>query len=292
MSASNRAAKLTKAHKVLKKHYKPHSVADRPVLEHLLHACCLEFAPHEAADEAFAKLQQAYYDWNEVRVTTVSELSEVMTGLPKPSEAASRLKRCLQSVFECYYSFDLEHLKKENIGKAVKQLERLDGISSFAIAFVTQNGLGGHAIAVSDDALETLRIIGVVSDEEAQEKRVPGLERAIAKNKGVEFGSLLHQLGVDYGSSPFSPRVRAVILEIAPDAKERFPKRSGRKEGGEGGEHEPPAAEPQQCCEGGTSPPTSPPTKKTAKKKTTGDKSTAEPKKKTSSKGLAKKKPR
>ncbi len=243
MSASNRASKLTKAHKVLKKHYKPHTVADRPVLEHLLYACCLEFAPHEVADEAFANLQQAYYDWNEVRVTTVSELGEVMVGLPKSSEAASRLKRCLQSVFECFYSFDLEHLKKENIGKAVKQLEKLDGISPFAIAIVTQNGLGGHAIAVSDDALETLRILGVVSDEEAKEKRVPGLERAIAKNKGVEFGSLLHQLGVDYGAAPFSPRVRSVMLEIAPDAKERFPKRGSRKDGDDGGATETPAAD-------------------------------------------------
>ncbi len=159
-------------------------MADRPLLEHLLYACCLESAPHEAAEEAFAKLQQAYYDWNEVRVTTVSELSEVMSGLPRPAEAASRLKRCLQSVFECYYSFDLEPLKKENIGKAVKQLEKLDGISSFAIAFVTQNGLGGHAIGVSDDSLEALRVLGIVSDDEAQEKRVPGLGACDLERQG------------------------------------------------------------------------------------------------------------
>ena len=54
MSIPNRASKITKAHKVLKKHYKPYVLADRPVLEHLLYACCLESAMHEAADEAFA----------------------------------------------------------------------------------------------------------------------------------------------------------------------------------------------------------------------------------------------
>ncbi len=83
MSTPNRASKITKAHKVLKKHYKPYVVADRPILEHLLYACCLQSATHEAADEAFAKLQQAYYDWNEVRVTTISELAEVMNCLPQ-----------------------------------------------------------------------------------------------------------------------------------------------------------------------------------------------------------------
>ena len=229
MSTSNRAAKLITTHKVLKKHYEPYPVADRPVLEHLLYACCLEVAPSAAADESFAKLQQAYYDWNEVRVTTVSELSEILSGLPKPSEAASRLKRTLQSVFECYYSFDLEPLKKENIGKAVKQLENLDGISGFAIAFVTQHGLGGHAIAVNKDALESLWVLGIISDEEAKNRRVPGLERAISKNKGIEFGSLLHQLATDYGAAPFSPRIRSIMLEIAADAKDRFPKRGSKK---------------------------------------------------------------
>jgi endonuclease-3 len=234
MSTSNRAAKITKAHKVLKKHYTPYTVADRPILEQLLYACCLRSASHEAADEAFAKLQQAYYDWNEVRVTTISELAEVMSCLPRAAETASRLKRTLQSVFEAHYSFDLEGLKKENIGKAIKQLERLPGVSAFALAFVTQNGLNGHAIAVSDEALEVLRILGIVTDDEAGKKKVPGLERAVAKNRGVEFGSLLHQLGADCAAANFSSRVRAVLLEIAPDAKDRFPKRAGKKTAEEG----------------------------------------------------------
>jgi endonuclease III len=234
MSTPNRASKITKAHKVLKKHYKPYVVADRPILEHLLYACCLQSAAHEAADEAFAKLQQAYYDWNEVRVTTISELAEVMSCLPRPAETASRLKRTLQSVFEAYYSFDLDGLKKENIGKSVKQLERLNGVTDFALAFVIQNGLSGHAIAVSNAACEALRVLGIITDEEAARRKVPGMERAIAKSKGVEFGSLLHQLGADYTAAPFSTRVRAVLLEIAPDAKDRFPKRASKRSVEEG----------------------------------------------------------
>lgn len=229
MSTPNRAARIAKTHKVLKKHYKPATAADRPLLEHLLYACCLQSAAPEAADDGFARLQQAYYDWNEVRVTTISELSEVLACLPRAIEAAARLKRTLQSVFEAYYSFDLESLKKENIGKTAKQLEKLQGVSDFGLAFVTQNALGGHAIPISQEAREVLRVLGVVSDAEAEQGKVPGLERAIPKSKGAEFFSLLHQLGIDYAAAPHSPRVRAVLLEIAPDAKDRLPKRSARK---------------------------------------------------------------
>ena len=207
MSTSNRASKLTKTHKILKKHYKPYPVADRPVLEHLLYACCLEFSPAEVASEAFAKLQQTYYDWNEVRVTTVSELSEVLSALPRPSEAASRLKRSLQSVFECYYSFDLEPLKKENIGKAVRQLEKLDGISPFTVAFVTQNGLGGHAIAVNRDALQAMRILGIVSADEAKQQTGAGLGTCHPEEQGsrirIAAASSGHRL---CGCSILAPR--------------------------------------------------------------------------------------
>src|SRR3990172_13275194 len=123
MTTSNRAARIAKLFKVLKKHYQPvPPQGDRLLLEHLLYACCLENGSCEQADEAFAKLQQAYFDWNEIRVTTVSELAETMAALPDAAAAAARLKRCLQALFETYYSFDIESLKKQNIGKAIKEL--------------------------------------------------------------------------------------------------------------------------------------------------------------------------
>jgi endonuclease III len=300
MSTPNRASKITKAHKVLKKHYKPYVVADRPILEHLLYACCLQSAAHEAADEAFAKLQQAYYDWNEVRVTTISELAEVMSCLPRPAETASRLKRTLQSVFEAYYSFDLDGLKKENIGKSVKQLERLNGVTDFALAFVIQNGLSGHAIAVSNAACEALRVLGIITDEEAAKRKVPGMERAIAKSKGVEFGSLLHQLGADYTAAPFSTRVRAVLLEIAPDAKDRFPKRASKRSVEEG--EAPVASEEVEATSAEASAKKEDAKTGDTKKKTPAKKAVAKPEtgkrpppknmKKTTGKKLTKRKPR
>jgi hypothetical protein len=58
---------------------------------------------------------------------------------------------------------------------------------------------------------------------------VPGLERAIPKNSGIEFGSLLHQLGADFAASPYSPAYHAILLEIEPKAKERLPSRRAKR---------------------------------------------------------------
>jgi endonuclease-3 len=231
MPSKNRAGLINKALKVVKKHYKPAVVAkDRTLLEHLLFACVLENSPYDAAEKVFQTLKSDYFDWNEVRVSTVRELAEALKSLNDPSEAATRVKRILQSVFETHYSFDVEALKKQNIGAAVKHLEKFNGSTSFVVAFVTQNALGGHAIPVNGGLMESLRIVGVVSDSEAAKGVVPGLERTVPKSKGAEVGSQLHQLGVEMHRAPYGPAIRKVLLEIEPACKDNLPKRPTKAE--------------------------------------------------------------
>jgi endonuclease-3 len=228
---ANRAEKFNKLYKVVKKYYQPVlSPANRTVLEHLVYACCLEDSTHEAADEVLAKLQVDYFDWNEIRVTTSLELAELMKGLHDPLAAAGRLRKVLHGLFESKYSFDAEFLKKENLGKAIEQLEKYKGISPFVVATVAQLALGGHSIPVDQALLSLMYTIGAISEEEQKQGKIPGLERTIPKNKGPEFASLVHQLAVAFHANPQDKNVRDIILQIDSEAAERFPKRSrGRK---------------------------------------------------------------
>jgi endonuclease-3 len=171
---------------------------------------------------------QTYFDLNEIRVTTVGELSELMKGLPDPNAAATRLKQVLQNVFESCYSFDIDSLRKQNIGKAVKLLEKYQA-TPFIVSYVTQQGLAGHSIPKDAGVLQALYIVGAITAAEAKQGTSPGLERTISKKKGSEFSSLLHQLGADLFRTPRAPAVRAILLEIDPAAKERLPKRKIKK---------------------------------------------------------------
>lgn len=307
MNAPNRAALIAKTHKVLKKHYSPvQPRTDRSVLEHTLYACCLQNSHYQEGDDVFAKLLESYFDWNEIRVTTTRELAAAMSALLDPTDAAKRLKATLQSVFETHYSFDLDFYKKQNLGKAVKEFERLKGITPFAIGYLTQNALGGHAIPVNEGALQALYVIGIVTEAEAAKGLTPGLERAIPKSKGIEFASLLHQLGVDFKKSPFAPSVRAILLEIAPDAKSRLPKRQKKKAASQEETDATPAPKTPDKTAAKTSSKTSAkssakssaktPAKTSSaskgKKKKGAKKAAGPPKKNTASKALKKKKPR
>jgi endonuclease-3 len=230
MASNNRAGLINKVIKVVKKYYKPtEPPKDRKVLEHLVFASCVENSNHEDADKVFHALTSDYFDWNEVRVSSIRELAEVMKPLNDSEEAAMRVKRVLQSVFETQYSFDLEPMKKQNIGQAIKQLEKFHGSTPFSVAYVTQHGLGGHSIPINQGLLEAMRVVQVVSDAEAAKGSVPGLERAVPKTKGAEIGSLLHQLGVELHRSPQGPTIRKLLLEIDSNCKDRLPKRPLKK---------------------------------------------------------------
>jgi len=226
MTSPSRSTYFTKLHRVLKKHYKPVAAnAERPVLEHLVFACLLEDTQYDVAEEAFAAIVEEYFDWNEIRVSSVRELTETMARLPDPPTAANRLKQVLQHVFEASYSFDLEELRKKNLGPAAEALKKIEGTTRFTVSYVVQSALGGHSIPLDSGALEIMRIVGLATEEEIANGSISGLERAIPKSKGIEFGSLLHQLGADLVAGPFAAELRNKLLEIEPAAKTRWPKR-------------------------------------------------------------------
>lgn len=292
-SRSNTIQKLVKT---AKKNYpvvKP--PADRGVLDTLIYACLLEDSDFDATDEAFARLEQ-YADWNEVRVSTVSELTELMAGLTRPAEAAERLKNVLHSVFETHYSFDLDFLIKESQGKAVALIEKYIGATPFTVGYVIQNSLDGHKIPVSQSILELANALGLVSPKDQKNVSIPGIDRAVPKSKGPELFSTVHQFAVAYEKSPFSTEVRKLILEVSPDAKDRLKKRPSKKTAKESSESTP-AKTKKATASKSTSKADKPsktessksPTKKATTKKATSSKPAT--KKSTTKKSAAKKAP-
>ena len=223
MSATKRATLIGKLNTALKKHYKPLPTQPaRPLLEHVLYASLLEDTPADLADEGMAKCEQEFYDWNEVRVTTVTELAQVLSRLPEPVVAARRLKSNLQAIFEEFYTFDLDHLKKENQGKAVNKFEKMPGMTPFVLSYTVQQGLGGHSIPIDYSAMVIMLCTEIASQQEANSGKVPGLERAIPKSKGSEFSGLLHQAAVALNKNVKDKSARAFIDAVSKGSSKRL----------------------------------------------------------------------
>jgi hypothetical protein len=223
----------------------------------------------------------------------------------------------LHAVFEATFNFDLEDSKKKNLGPTITWLEKLDGTTPFVVSYVVQAALGGHAIPIDAGTMAALRVLDLVGEKDAEAGVVPGLDRAVAKSKGIEFGSLLHELGADYSANPFSAAIRDILLQINPDCADRLPKRrvdrsklkppeqpeTPPKEKEKEKEKEPaaPAGKASAKKKHATEPPVAAPAAEPAKKKTASPKSApaektlpdaAPSKKRSASEGLAKRKPR
>ncbi len=178
------------------KHAEPES---RPVLEQFLYAICREGVTRELADQAYKSLQEKFFDWNEIRVSSTRELAEVMDGLPEPENRAQRLIDFLQEVFETTFSFDLESLQKKGLKQAAKQLARYQAANDYAVALVTQTSLGGHAIPLDAPSMRALRRLGLLEAEGGDMEALrASIEHQIPKARGWLFSDLVSALAEDY----------------------------------------------------------------------------------------------
>ncbi|HET6576015.1 MAG TPA: hypothetical protein VFG68_20610 [Fimbriiglobus sp.] len=196
-ATTNKQQVLTTALTALKKKFPPPPEPPRrPILEEVVYAICREGVTSAAADAAFAHLKTAFFDWNEVRVSSVQEVADVLGKLPGAGDRAKRIVDFLQEHFERTYSFDLEDLEKKGLKQAAKQLARYKdkGVTDFVVAWVTQRSLGGHAVPLDGPGLRVLQRLGVIdADTDDLEAVRASVEHYVPKARGYEFTEELSQ---------------------------------------------------------------------------------------------------
>jgi endonuclease-3 len=184
---------------VLGKPSKVKPLEQRPVLEQFVYAILRENATRESADQAFASLQERFFDWNEIRVSSSLEIIEALEGIvPEADVRAQRIIDFLQEIFETTYSFDLEPLlevlQKKGIKLASKQLARYQAANDYAVAWVMQHSLGGHAIPLDSATQRVLKRIGILDDDANLEALRASIEHQVPKTKGTQFVDLISEL--------------------------------------------------------------------------------------------------
>jgi endonuclease-3 len=200
----------------LKKRHSSSEAEPRPVLEQFLYAICREGTSRDLADQAFRNLQQRFFDWNEVRVSSVREVEEALSDLPDAEQRANRLISFLQEVFETTFSFDLESLHKKGLKQAAKQLSRYQAADDYIVSWVIQHSLGGHAIPLDEPSLALLRRFGLIEDGQSDPEALrASLEHLVPKSKGAQFVEVVSALAHDgsWQNDPRSP-LRPFLQEI------------------------------------------------------------------------------
>lgn len=184
----------------------------RPVLQQFIYGLCRENATREQADEAYRFLCEKFFDWNEVRVSSTHELEDAFDGMSNPEQRAERLISFLQEVFEIHFSFELDKLQKEGLKQAAKKLSRYQSANDYAVSWVVQRTLGGHAIPVDAPTLRCVSRLGLLEGEPDEEHARATLEHLVPKAKGALFTDGVSDIAGEYcweeqpqcGSCPLS----------------------------------------------------------------------------------------
>jgi endonuclease III len=197
-TTTNKQRVITQIFTTLKKHYEPREPEPRPVLEQFLYAICRESASRAQADRVFRNLQERFFDWNEIRVSSPREVEEALGSIPDADTRANRLIGFLQEVFETTFSFDLESLHKKGLKQAAKQLGRYQAANDYAVSWVIQHSLGGHALPLDGPSLGLLRRLGLLDGSEGDlEAMRTSLEHLIPKSRGPLFIELISAMAHD-----------------------------------------------------------------------------------------------
>jgi endonuclease III len=224
MAPQSKTHTLNEIHTLLKKRYKPRPErnARLSILEAVIYAVCREGTTREQANQALSRYKDGFFDWNEVRVSTVDEVQSALAGFPDPEPRAQRIRRFLRQLFEKTYGFTLEALAKKPLKESLKTLAEYEAFTSdFVEATVVQQSLGGHAIPIDTPARRVLQRLGIVDHQTEIPAIRSLLERAVPKNRGAEFVDLLEELAHDTCLEPEPDCPRCDLRKLCPTAHSR-----------------------------------------------------------------------
>ena len=188
---------VTRLMKLLKKEFGGLPRRDAlPVLETMIFAICLEDSTYEAAEEAYERLKNEFFDWNEVRVSTVTELEPIFEGLSEPHWRAQRIRHLLYYVFDHQYSWDFDGLKRKKLDLTAKQLSKIKYLTPFACHYLMMVSLGTHALAIDNRMVKAAVWTGILPNGCDEESGPELLKGFIKKADCLEFFWYLKSLSV------------------------------------------------------------------------------------------------
>jgi endonuclease III len=185
--------KVQKLYRSLKREHPKfqQAVYDEPT-DAIVYAILSENMSETAAQSAIKKFADYFVDLNDLRVSRVEEIIEVLGGdTPVNRQIAATFNKILMAIFNEYHTISLMALKKAGKRPAKQILEKLDGTSAFIVNYCMLTALEGHAIPLTSKMIEFLKSNDLV-DPDADEQDIEGfLTRQISAKSGYEFYALL-----------------------------------------------------------------------------------------------------
>jgi endonuclease III len=182
------AGKIAKFFKAFKTG-KPHLPRYKDPVEAMIFGILSEVMPEPKARSVFAAIQENFVDWNDLRVSRLEEISEVLREETETAERiTSHLNQSLNYIFREYDTVSLSMLFDLGKRPARKFLEeKMPGLSRFVIDYIMLTALDAHSIPLTRKMQDYLKNSGLV-EASATEDEIEGfLQRQIPASDAYQF---------------------------------------------------------------------------------------------------------
>ena len=167
------------------------------LLETLIYAALLEDVSEADAKAAYDRLMKSFHDLNEIRVSTITEIEEVLSPLPDAGWPALRIREILQHTFEKFYRFDLEELKRKPVEQVEKHLSKFKYTTPFMKLYLIQHSLGTHAIPLDAKSRDLLAFLAVIEPQATIDEAAEDLKPILRKADTPLFCHLVRCMACD-----------------------------------------------------------------------------------------------
>jgi endonuclease III len=194
-NSKEHAQRLQRLYRELKRTYPQvaRTTYEDPV-EALICGIISERMSEAAAQKALREITRAFVDWNDLRVSRVEEVAEVLGRDAVASRAtALALTAALRGIFDEHHKISLVTLKKLGKRPARQDLEKIEGVSRFVSNYCLLTALEAHAIPLTEQMTEYLKCNGIIEESADAEDLEGFLTRCVAAKDAYEFYVLLRR---------------------------------------------------------------------------------------------------
>jgi endonuclease III len=181
---ATKLAKFFKTCKPAKTHFPRYS---DPV-EAMVFGILSEAMAEPKAKSVYAAMQENFVDWNDLRVSRLEEISEVLLEEAGIAERiTTNINQSLNFIFREHDTVSLSMLVEMGKRPARKFLEDMPGLNRFVVDYVMLTSLGAHSIPLTGRMQEYLKNTGL-ADPSATEEEIEGfLQRQISASNAYAF---------------------------------------------------------------------------------------------------------
>jgi endonuclease III len=181
------ASRITKFFKSLKS-AKGHMPKYGDPVEAMIFAVLSEAMPEQKARNVYSAIQENFVDWNDLRVSRLEEISEIVQQDMETAERiTANVTQALNYIFREHDAVSLLMLNDMGKRPARKFLEDMPGLSRFVIDYVMLTSLDAHSIPLTRRMVEYLKNTGMVDPSSTEDDIEGFLQRQIPASAAYQF---------------------------------------------------------------------------------------------------------